>query len=111
MAAKHLVTCPLCGFGVSDQGDAANPGLTGDIRAFTRTCEHTAEVLGSADERPFGCPELLEAVHAAAVSEEVSDEFTVGSGPGMIPREQSGGRPAIGVPPTVEEKGDVSGEP
>ncbi|HEX2555345.1 MAG TPA: hypothetical protein VHL98_16725 [Microvirga sp.] len=71
MTAKHVVTCPQCGFPVTDQGDAENPGLTGDVRGFTRTCEHTAEVLGSADERPFACPELLDAVRGAAVPEEV----------------------------------------
>ena len=70
MTEKHWVTCPRCGFGISDQGDADNPGLTGDVRAFTRTCDHTAAVLSSVDERPFGCPELLEAVHDAALSEE-----------------------------------------
>lgn len=70
MTEKHLVTCPRCGFPVIDQGDAKNPGLTGDIRAFTRSCEHTAEILGTADERPFGCPELLDAVHHAAPPEE-----------------------------------------
>ncbi len=72
MTEKHLVTCPRCGFPVTDQGDSRNPGLTGDIRAFTRECEHTAEILGSLDERPFGCPELLVAVHHAAPPEEAS---------------------------------------
>ena len=84
MAEKHSVTCPRCGFPVVDQGDARNPGLTGDIRAFTRTCEHTAEVLGSADERPFGCPELLDAVHQAAPSQEAEAGLSAGqprSGP------------------------------
>ncbi len=81
MAAKHSVTCPQCGFGVSDQGDASNPGLTGDIRAFTRTCDHTTEVLGSAEERPFGCPELLEAVHDAALSEEAAAKVVKGGAP------------------------------
>lgn len=75
MTDKHRVTCPRCGFPVTDQGSARNPGLTGDIRAFTRSCDHTAEILGSADERPFGCPELLDAVHHAASMEEA------GSGP------------------------------
>lgn len=72
MTEKRRVSCPRCGFGVSDQGSAANPGLTGDVRAFTRACDHTAQVLSSADERPFGCPELLGAVHDAALSEEAS---------------------------------------
>ncbi len=111
MIAKHLVTCPRCGFGVSDQGNASNPGLTGDIRAFTRTCDHTTEVLGSAEERPFGCPELLDAVHAAAVSEEASAVFINGGEPEVGVGKQPGDPPAIRVPPTVEQKGDVIKEP
>jgi hypothetical protein len=82
MTEKHRVTCPRCGFGISDQGDARNPGLTGDLRAFTRTCDHTAAVLSAVDERPFGCPELLEAVHDAALSQEggagLSDDGSLG---------------------------------
>ena len=85
MTNKHLVTCPQCGFGVSDQGDADNPGLTGDIRTFTRACEHTAEVLGSMNEKPFGCPELLDAVHDAALSAEAE---AGNGGPGVRPRKQ-----------------------
>jgi hypothetical protein len=84
MMQKHLVTCPRCGFPVTDQGDVGNPGLTGDVRAFTRTCEHTDEVLASADERPFGCCELLEAVHGAASPEKA------GVGPSS-PHGKSGG--------------------
>ncbi len=86
MTEKHLVTCPQCGFGVSDQGDADNPGLTGDIRAFTRTCNHTSEVLGAVDERPFGCPELLEAVHDAALSGAAGAEVANGSQPNLLPK-------------------------
>jgi hypothetical protein len=82
MTEKHLVTCPRCGFGVTDQGDASNPGLTGDIRAFTRICDHTNEVLGSVQEQPFGCPELLEAVHDAALSDEASTEAPHDGRPG-----------------------------
>lgn len=70
MRVKHEVACPRCGFHVSDQGDAANPGLTGDVRSFTHTCEHMTEVLNSMDERPFGCPELLGAVYDAALPKE-----------------------------------------
>jgi hypothetical protein len=88
MTEKHLVTCPRCGFGVTDQGDASNPGLTGDIRAFTRICDHTNEVLGSAQERPFGCPELLDAVHDAALSDEAGAKVPHDGGPDAKPRPQ-----------------------
>jgi hypothetical protein len=86
MPQKHLVTCPQCGFHVSDQGNATNPGLTGDIREFTHTCQRTAAVLNSPADEPFGCPELLSAVHGAAPSSEAAGpEFISenGGGPGV----------------------------
>jgi hypothetical protein len=83
MTEKHLVTCPRCGFHVADQGDAANPGLTGDIRQFTHTCQHTADVLNSPSQQPFGCPELLNAVHDAAPIGEAGFEITNGGEQGV----------------------------
>ena len=67
---KHLVTCPRCGFRINDQGDLANPGLTGDIQSFSRTCHLAASLSSSTAEQPFKCPELLKAVRSAALSSE-----------------------------------------
>ena len=70
MSEKHLVTCPRCGFRITNQGEPDNPGLTGDIQTFSRTCPLTADQPGSTAEQPFNCPELLKAVRNAALSGE-----------------------------------------
>jgi hypothetical protein len=67
MTEKRVVTCPRCGFRVSDQGDAATPDLTGDIRTFARTCSLAGDLPGSLVERPLNCPELLKAARHAAL--------------------------------------------
>ena len=70
MPEKRVVTCSRCGFRVTDQGNASTPALAADIQAFSRTCPLTGNLPGSMAERPFNCPELLNAVrHAALIGE------------------------------------------
>jgi hypothetical protein len=71
MTEKRVVTCPRCGFRISDQGEAASPALTGDLQTFSRTCPLTGELPGAMGEQPFNCPELLKAVRHAALMQGI----------------------------------------
>ncbi len=108
MTEPRTVTCPECGFQLEDRGPLDWPAFRGDPGSYSDLCRY----LDEAPEPPgndFYCMSLRTAAKRAAMAVTIE----IGRpdlAEARLPS-RADGAPAIGVPPTVEEKGHVIGEP
>jgi hypothetical protein len=108
MTESRTVTCPECGFQLEDRGPLDWPAFRGDAGSYSDLCHH----LDEAPEPPgndFYCMSLRTAAKRAAMA-SIGEIGRPGLAEAHLPL-QANGAPALGVPPAVEEKGHVIGEP
>ena len=108
MIESRTVTCPECGFQLEDRGPLDWPAFRGDPGSYSDLCRY----LDEAPEPPgndFYCMSLRTAAKRAAMASTI-EIGRPDPAEARLPS-RADGAPTLGVPPTVEEKGHVIGEP